>query len=349
MFVPYTIVNPLTIARIPRRLPRRGEVLAHVGQSVEPAHIVAQAKQPPDFRIIDIARELDLPIKKAKTCIKVKRGDKVSEGTPLAARGSLGGRVVRSPIAGVIAGLGRGRLLLEKRSRPIRVAALIPGTVVATLPEEGAIIETVGAYIQALWGNNREAYGTLRVVVRAPRHGIRAKHIDASSQGAILVGGSRIDAETLEQAVEMRVGGLILGGISAELLPRIKELPFPVMTTEGIGEMPMSQAIFDLLRSLNGRDAALSAVLHHRGNIERPYIVVPMPTQAGNPVDPESPLTIGSRVRVLRGPFMGQSGAVTDVPMGRVELESGARFEGVFVDVGKENIFVPYVNLERLL
>ena len=133
------------------------------------------------------------------------------------------------------------------------------------------------------------------------------------------------------------------------MLPRLKELPFPVITTEGIGEMPMSQAIFDLLRSLKGREACLSAVLQRRGNVERPYIVVPMPTQAGNPIDSEAPLTVGSRVRVLRGPYMGRSGTVTEMPAARAQLESGARFAGVYVDVGKDNVFVPYVNIERLL
>jgi len=349
MFVPYTIVNPLTIVRIPRRLSHHGKVLARVGAAVEPSHIVAQAIAPADFRIIDVVRELDVPIKKAKSCMQVKRGAKVSVGDILATRGGLGGRAIRAPINGVVVGQGRGRLLLEAKPRVLRVTAFIPGTVVATLPNEGAIIETIGAHIQAVWGNGREAYGTLRVVVRAPRHPIRPKHIDTSSQGAILVGGARIDADTLEQAVEMQVGGIILGGISAALLPRLKELPFPVITTEGIGEMPMSQAIFDLLRSLKGREASLSAVLQQRGRMDRPYLVVPMPTQVGNPIDPDTPLTIGSRVRVLRGPYMGRSGTVTEMPASRVSLESGARFLGVYVDVGKDNVFVPYVNIERLL
>jgi len=56
MFVSYSIANPLTRVRIPRRLSRPGEVLVHSGDYVEPARVVAQAVEPADFRIIDVAR-----------------------------------------------------------------------------------------------------------------------------------------------------------------------------------------------------------------------------------------------------------------------------------------------------
>ena len=74
MFLPYSIVNPLTNVRIQRTLPRPGEVLVRSGDAVEPSHLVAQAVQPADFRIVDVARILDTSIKKARSGLKVKRG-----------------------------------------------------------------------------------------------------------------------------------------------------------------------------------------------------------------------------------------------------------------------------------
>lgn len=350
MFIPYSIVNPLTTVQIPRRLPRAGEVLASVGDSVEPAHVVAQAMQPPDFRIVDVARELDVPVRKVKSLLKVERGDDVTEGDVIAARGGVGSQVCRSPIDGTVVGRGRGRLLIEAEPRPVHLAALAPGLVIETWPTSGVLIEVIGAYVQMVWGNGRESYGALRMVVRASRHPIRPKHIDASSQGAILVGGSRLDEETLERAVEMQVRGIIVGGIPSALLSHLEEVDFPVVATEGIGSIPMSQATFDLLRSLDGREAAVSGRLRHRWGAERPFVVVPMPTQVGEFVDPEATLTVGSRVRVLRGPYAGMSGTVSEIPRGAVQLETGARMPGVQVDFGgKETAFVPYVNLERLL
>lgn len=349
MFVSYSVVNPLTIIRTTRRLPRNGEILARVGDPVEPAHIVAQANEPPDFRIIDVARELDMPVKKTTACVRVKSGDKVNEGDVLAARGGLGGRVVRAPIAGVIVGQGRGRLWLEAQPTLIRLNALVPGTVVAVLPGEGVLIETVGAHIQAAWGNGREAFGVMRAVVRAPKNPMRPKHIDASSQGAILVGGSRIDEETLDHAIEMQVRGIVVGSVPFGLMERVKAVEFPVVAIEGIGETPMCQAAFDLLRSLDGREAAVSGQWQNGIAFKRPYIVTPMPTRAGNPVDPESPPAVGNKVRVLRGQYAGNSGVIAEIPMVAVQLESGARMYGVYVDLGKEQVFVPFANLERLL
>ncbi|MBN2002726.1 MAG: hypothetical protein JXA21_05160 [Anaerolineae bacterium] len=350
MFVPYTIVNPLTIVRIRRSLPRAGDVLVHPGEAVEPAHVVAQTLLPADFRIVDVARELDVSIKRVSRCIQVKQGDMIAEGDVVASRGGLGGQTVRSPITGTVVGTGRGRLLLEAQPIPMRLNALIPGTVVEVLPSEGVVIETVGAHVQAVWGNGQESYGVLRVVVRAPKHPIRPKHIDASANGAILVGGSCIDDETLDHAIEMQVRGIVLGGVPEAMLPRLEQLSFPVIATEGIGDIPMCQAIFDLLRSLSGRDASISGQLRCQWGVRRPYVVVPMPSQAGNPINPEAPLGVGSRVRVLRGTYRGMSGVVSDMPKGLLLMDTGGRFPGVQVDLGgKDTALIPFQNLERLL
>jgi len=350
MFIPYSIVNPLTTVRIPRRLPRPGELLVRLGEAVEPSRVVAQTVEPADFCIVDVARELSVPVKKVKGYLKVNRGAAVGEGDVLASRGGLGGQMCRAPINGTIMGSGRGRLLLEAEPQTIHVAALVPGLVVEASSSEGVVIESTGALLQMGWGNGREAFGVLRVVVRAPRHPIRTKHIDAAAQGTILVGGSRLDEETLEQAVEMQVRGIIVGGVPPSMVPLLEAVDFPVVTTEGISTAPMSQAFFDLLRSLDGREASVSGRMRYRWGTERPYVMVPMPARGATMVNPETPLTVGSRVRVLRGPYTGVSGVVSEIPKSLIQLETGARLPGVQVDLGgKEFALVPFVNLERLL
>ena len=350
MFVPYTVVNPLTTIRVARRLPRTGEVLARNGDAVEPMHIVAQAVEPADFRIIDIARELDLPIKRTQPYLKVARGDSVAEGDVLATRGGLGGRVCRAPISGTVIGSGRGRLLLEADSQPIQINALVPGIVVETWFGEGALIETVGAMIQAAWGNGKEAFGTLRLVVRAPRIPLRVKHINPSAQSTILVGGSSVDEATLAYAAEMQVRGIIVGSIKPHLIPLLQTLDLAVVVTEGMGDIPMCNAVFELLRSLDGRDSAVSGLMTQRWKTQRPYIVVPMPTQAGRSINAEAPLAVGNRVRVLRGQYTGVSGTIADLSNNVFQLSTGARVRGVKVDLGGgEPILLPYANLELLL
>jgi hypothetical protein len=350
MFIPYTVVNPLLTVRIPRLLSETGQVLVRPGDSVTPSQVVAQAVRPGDFRIVEVAQELGIPARNAGSYLKVERGQAVSEGDILAARGGLSSQACYAPLTGRVVGVGRGRLLLEAEAQVVRLTALVPGYVVESREGTGVIIETVGALIQGYWGNEHEGYGTLRILVRDARHPIRASHINASSQGAILIGGSTVDEESIAQAVELQVRGMIVGSIPPDLIPLLRETPLPVIATEGIGTTPMSAALFDLLRSLDGREAALCAKIGSRWKPTRPYIVVPMPTRAAPTLNPDVPLQPGDRVRILRGEYRARSGTVSRLLEGLIQVETGARVEGVEVTLNEsERVQVPQANIERLL
>lgn len=357
MILPYSIVNPLTRIEVLRQLPQPGTVLARERDTVESFHTVAEYTPPPQFAIINVSRDLAVPPKKLARYLDVAVGDAVTEGAILASRGGLGGRACRAPFAGTITGSGRGRLLLEAQSRPVQLSALVPGMVGRILPGEGVVIQAWGAFIQGVWGNGKEIFGVLRVAVRGVRQSLRAKKLDASLQGVIVVGGAGLDEEVLEQAVEIQVGGIIVGGIAPQLMPRLQQVSFPVIATEGVGKASMSEATFKLLRSLEGREAALcgrmpdlrNGLRVRTGYAERPFLAVPMPSQSGTPVGRGAPLTLGSRVRALRQPYMGMSGVVVEIPRGLTLLETGARLPCVKVEFEGETAFIPATNLELLL
>ena len=350
MFIPYTVASPLLTVRIPRLLAQTGQVLVRSGDSVAQSQTVAQAIRPPDFRIVEVAQELDIPARNTHSYLRVERGQSVAEGDILAARGGLSTRVCHAPLSGTVVGVGRGRLLLEGEAEVIRLAALVPGYVVESRAGSGVIIETVGALIQAFWGNGAEGYGALRVLVRDPRHPIRATHINASAQGRILIGGSGLDQEAIGQAVDLQVRGIIVGSVLPSVIPLLKEVSFPVIATEGVGNLPMSAALYELLRSLDGREAAISARIGDRWKPTRPYAVVPMPTHAAPTLNPDAPLKTGDRVRILRGEYRARSGIVSRLLEGLIQVETGARLQGIEVTVGEsERVQVPYANIERLL
>jgi len=349
MIIQHCIANPLTTIRTLRQLPHPGKVLMRIGDAVESSQIVAQTVIPPDFRILEVAQELDVPPNNANSHLKVERGQVVSAGDILASKGGLGSRVCKSPIEGKVAGVGRGRLLLQAVPEPVRLPALVPGYVVAIEPGESIVIETVGGLIQALWGNGIEAFGVLRVVVREAGNPIRATHINASSQGSILIGGSTVDAETIQQAKEMRARGLIVGSVPADLISEVQDAGLPVIATQGIGTTPMSQSVFDLLRSLDGREAAVCGDIGDRWHRKRPYIVIPMPTQVGQALHLDDPPAIGERVRVLKGEYRGRSGTIEGLPTRAVELGTGAHLAGAAIDLGEDELIpIPYANLERI-
>lgn len=351
MLLPYSIINPLTLVEVERRLPQTGEVLVEENETVEPYQVVAETQHLPDFHIVNVARMLNLPPKRVRSALRVSVGETVEENAVLASRGGLGGRLCRAPFSGTITGYGRGRLLLEAQAEKTQLQALVPGTVVRVWSGEGVTIQTHGALIQAAWGNDQEAYGVLRLVVRAPHHPMRARRLDASAQGSIVVGGVSLDEEALDQAIEMQVRGIIVGGISPALLPRLRDLEMPVLATEGLGDIPMSEAAFNLLRSLDGREAALSAISpNHWQTSQRPYVAIPMPAKSGTSVEPQEPLEIGAWVRALRNPYLGMAGQVVELPDGLIRVETDARLRGAYVDFGEEEpVFVPFTNLERIL
>lgn len=357
MYYPFeTQVTPLTNVRRERILPAPGEVLVRVGERVEPTQVVAQAHLPGDFRILPVARLLGVPASRVRRYMRVKLGDEVQQGQVLAAQRGFLARPVKSPIDGVLTASGGGRILIEAQPILFKLRAYIYGTVsnvlagAESLPY-GVVIETRGAVVQGMWGAGGESFGVLKCMVKSPAEPLRAKAIDPSCHGMILVGGAGLDDAALERAQELQVRGIVTGGLPPELLQLVLELPLPIVVTEGMGTVPMSTPIFRLLTTNEGREASISGRIRPRSRLVRPEIIIPLPAETLPPAQtqPGSPLTVGARVRVVRAPHLGAVGTVMALPPHTRHIETGARVRGAEVDLGQETpTFVPLANLEIL-
>ena len=123
----------------------------------------------------------------------------------------------------------------------------------------------------------------------------------------------------------------------------------PILATEGIGTTPMAEAVFKLLTSLEGREAAVDGDIGQRWERRYPFVVVPMPTRAAQLLNCDRPLAIGDLIRILRGPHRGHSATVTRLDV-TTTLETGARVPGVEATLADETpVRVSYANVERLL
>ncbi|MCP4591910.1 MAG: hypothetical protein GY842_14340, partial [bacterium] len=153
-------------------------------------------------------------------------------------------------------------------------------------------------------------------MVKKPSESLRSGAMNLSCRGMILIGGAGLNSAGLEHAEELRVGGIVVGGLLPELVPQVEQLPFPVIVTEGIGTAPMSDPIFQLLKTHEGRDVSVSARTQARWPVIRPEIIIPLPAEALPPSDVQigTPLTVGARVRAVRAPYMGIAGTVTALP-----------------------------------
>ncbi len=356
MYYPAEIqVTPLTNVRRERVLPVPGEILVRTGDHVEARQVVARTELTSDFRIIPVARLLGIPASKTKRHLRVKPGDEVKRGQVIARKGRLPARSVRSPINGMVKASGGGRVLIEAPSTPFELFAYISGTVVNVLEPHGLIIETTGAVIQGMWGSGGgsrgENLGILKCVSKSPDETLRAQSVDLSCRGMILVGGSGMSDTVLEQAQEIQVGGIVVGGISPELIPQVEQLPFPVVATEGIGTTPMAEPIFELLTTNDGREASISGRVQSRWPVMHPEIVIPLPAQSLPPsqIQAGAPLSVGTQVRAVRAPYMGAVGKIVTLPAQARRTETGGKALGAEVDLGQETpVFIPLANLEVL-
>lgn len=349
-----TRISSLTTVRRERLLPARGEVLVRPGEQVEPADVVAHCLLPGELQVVDVSRALRIPRERVTPFIRKAAGEPVRAGEVLAAQRGVLARLkpsCRAPVDGHVLAIREGRILMEAAAIPFELRACLPGTVTNVMPGLGVVIATTGALIQGFWGNGREAEGVLRIVVDHPQRPLRARSIDVSCQGNLIVGGQIADEEALRQAVEVKVRGVIAGSVHAELCPLLRSLPFPVLITEGFGALPMSQAAFSLLQTHGGREALLNAAFQTRWGIQRPEVLIPLsgPGESAHKESEPLPLQVGARVRILRAPYRGMMGTVVNLPSAPQVMESGLRLPVAAVDPGEgEPVIVPRANLELI-
>ncbi len=348
-----THVIPLATILRERRLPVPGEVVVRQGASVIAADVVARAAASSRHEIIDVASAFGVPTEKVSDFLKVDPGDAVEKGQPLAERrGFLGKTTVTAPIDGTVALVEGGRVVLETAPESIELKAAMSGSVAAVLPRYGVQIQTVGALIQGVWGSGGVESGALRLVSEDVEGELEPGTISFDHGGAIIVSRVPIGPEAMDAAVEQRVRGMIAPSMRASLIEKAKSLEgTSLVLTEGFGLRPMSDAVFNLLRDHDGREAVLIATEPERWQGNRPEIIIPLLASGELPATLRvgEPIDVGRRVRLLRDPYAGLVGTVTALPDSPRPAESGLTVSGALVNVGAgHEVFVPLANLEIL-
>jgi hypothetical protein len=349
-----TQATPLAVIKRERLLPMRGEVLVSIGARVESIDVVARTSSGGELHVVDVGKTLSVKSEDLDKYLLKALGDTVEEGEAIAAKG--GGliplrRVCRSPVAGRIVAIDSGWVVLESRAETFELNALLKGTVVSVMPSLGVVIQTRGALVQGVWGAGGEAQGVLKMVAEDRKEKLVAEAIDVGCHGAIIVGGSSVDEEALQQAEQMQVRGIVVGSIGADLEEQASDFPCPVVATEGMGQVPMASVIFELLRANGGREASISSTTRFRWGAVRPEIIIP--SQERETISTlhqsEDALEVGAQVRVIRQPYLGSVGEVISLPSQARAIDSGARLRGAEVELEeKGRVFIPYANLELI-
>ncbi len=358
MQLPGRTINPNKKIAVTRRLPVPGEVLVQRGQKVAALQVIARAELTRRYHVIDVARSL------AQADVDMEQVLRKAEGEPVAANEvvaeSQSGlpfwrHVVVAPVAGRIAAIGSGWIVLETEQTTVELDAFVNGTVTRIIPERGAIIETVGSMIEATCGFGGEAYGPLKRLVQAPFEMLQPAAITESIRNSIILGGRSVDEETLRAADRMQVRGLIVGSIDAALL-LLKPLPrVKVVATEGFGDISMSPYTFGVLGRLDGKEVSIRGTTMPpfaataAGTSDEPPLILTSRTRETGilpAVETGYEATVGSRVRVTRGRLLGASGAIDSIPAEALPTESGVVAPGAYVKIHGASHYIPWANLE---
>lgn len=350
MLAPFTHILPLTTVVRKRLLPYDGNVIASVGQVVEPADIVAETTIGRKHLIVDIAQNLRVSPRQAGSFTKVKKGQKVSQGDVLAASTGLFGREVRAPSEGRIAAVGSGKVILETGGEHFELPAGLTGEVTEIIPDRGVAIRATGSILQGLWGNGRLETGVMMSIMDGPAEPFDPGRLDVSIRSAIILGGYVDNPAIFKTASDLPVRGLILASMSPALLPLAAEMTYPIMLVDGFGRRPMNSSAYKLLSTNDRRIITLNAAGYDRLGGDRPEIFIPLPVtrEPPEPREVETFLT-GQTVRVISMIHPAQIGTLINVSPNQATMPNGLRVKTAEVKLESgEQYLVPLTNLEVL-
>ena len=340
----------MTRIRRHRLLPITGRVLVRKSQVVSAVDVIGEANQNPKHVLLDIVRGLGVGISKADQHLQRQAGDVVAVGDVLAGPVGWGKRVVRAPCSGKIILSGRGKLLLEEEDAPKQVLAGLPGEVISLIPGRGAVVESIGALVQGVWGNGAINFGLLRVLIKKVEDILSVEQLDIDLRGTVVFGGYCGDEQVLRAAAELPLKGLILSSMSSSLIPIAREIPLPIVVVEGFGLLPVNSAAFNLLVTSDRREIALNAEESDAYTGQRPevFIALPVNQMVHEPKD-ATIFSPGQKVRVTRAPYQSQFGTLMSLKPGLEALPNGIKTKSAEVELESSiRVKLPLVNLEVL-
>ena len=351
-----------------RRLPLEGEVIVETGAKVKSEDVVAKSELPGNVQLLNLANLLSITPDEIEENLLISVGETVSKDQIFASTKGLFGLFksqVRSPIDGTIESISdvTGQVILREAPVPVEVKAYTDGIVIDTVPNEGVVVETFGTFIQGIFGVGGETVGSLTIVSDQPSDELTAEQIVPEHKDKILVGGSLVTTDTIQKAINNGVQGIIAGGIDDADLRELlgyemgvaitgsEKLGITLVITEGFGSISMAERTFNLLKEREGMKTSINGATQIRAGVVRPEVLIPLVLEDVD-TDDESTmgmLEIGSPVRVIREPYFGKLGHVSELPVELQQLETEAQVRVLQVEFdGGEKVTLPRANVEAI-
>lgn len=336
------------------------------GDTVGALTIVAQTDLPGNVHPVNCAGQLGIVPADIDTVLTINSGEAVEKDQVIALSKSFFGlfkSTVVSPITGTLENASpvTGQLILREKPIPVEIMAYLDGKVTEIFPGEGIRVETIGSFIQGIFGVGGERYGKIKMCANSPDQIFNAKDVADDAKGCILIGGNRITLEAYHLAAEKGATAIVTGGLlnidlrtllgyeQGVAITGHEDLKTTLILTEGFGEIAMARRTFDLLGANDGRFASVSGATQIRAGVIRPEVIIPaeIDTLLVEESSAGSGLEIGNTLRVIRQPHFGVIGKVSDLPPKLQKLETGAQVRVLELELnGGEKIILPRANVE---
>jgi len=356
-----------------RTLPLKGDVLVKEGDTVRSQDVVAKTLLPGPVTILNVVNQIGIEPDEIHDYMLVKAGDTFTKGDPLAQNKPLFGlsflkTIIKAPTDGVVESISTitGQVVLREPPLPVQVFAYFDGRITRVLPGDGVQMETVGTFVQGIFGIGGETWGELSLAVDNASEVLTADKLKPEHKGKILVAGCHFTRDAFDKAREIGVAGVIVGGFHDQDVRSIlgydlgvaitghEELGLTLVMTEGFGSIPMAPKTFALLKERVGARAALSGATQIRAGVIRPEIIIPFPQEqwesaADDVRESAQAVREGDQIRVIREPYFGWLGTVKELTpaLERVECETKVRVLEVAFEDGS-TATVPRANIERI-
>jgi hypothetical protein len=290
-----------------RVLDRAGEVMVHVGDTVQPDTIIARAKSADRLMTVFVASELGVPASNVQRHLTKPVGSSFKAGDVIArARPGLRLVTVAAPAAGKIVGVddANGTVSFSVSSGHMELRSLVRGEVERVVPDFGAVIRASGTRLFGILGFGTEAIGELLIGADRADRELTPDQVRDDWKGRLVVGGMTVGVPALNKLRQVGVAGIIVGSLSeadirrfltsgssssSEVRPgqfwadrhpeatfagNANSAPFVVVATEGFGRIPMAEVLFNALRDYDGSLASVQAMTCVGAHLRRPEIYI---------------------------------------------------------------------------
>lgn len=352
-----------------RILPLKGEVVVHIGEHLSAEQVVASTNLPGNVVPLNAANLLGVLPGDVRGALLIKEGDKVEKDQVIAESKSFFGlfkNKLKSPITGSLESVSdvTGQLIFRDPPIPVEIESYIEGRVTQIFPHEGVELQAVGSFIQGIFGIGGETHGKIKVIVDSPEDETSEAKIPSDCRHQILVGGSFATYDAVKKAIAGGAAALVVGGFDSLDLKKLlgyeqgvaitggEQIGITLVLTEGFGKIGMARRTFDLLKKNEGHMASVSGATQIRAGVMRPEIIIARKDVTHHEEKDHEPsgLELGDVVRIIREPWFGKIGKVSELPpeLTALDTEAKVRVLKVTLDGSNEIVTLPRANIEKI-